>query len=377
MNIKRAKISGLNILGMATAALAAALLVACGAPGPEPPPTAIATSTTAVSPTQTHTASTITAVPTIDLSLPTQEAAPTATSTLPQAGETQTTIATATIASDNPPVSTDVIGSNVFKFILGEAVAPEGYSVQPCEWDAPVLCVLSGSEIVGQIELFMSHVETLPEFQEMLAKEGLSPGSIDHQDSGQASGIVAALRTFVEGYHKTFEEDRRLTHGDEATYKRLDTQEALIAEMRGLRYGFVVHDKKGKVLERWISFAAFDGNILYIMVPHYDPRSHMSFRTDEEVQQVEPYMRQIVAGLTLPLPIVETDVKQIVTLATVPVFRFYGNGSNPIAEVPAGQALTVTGRTPDARAWRVVCPNSLTGECWISAHPSLAKPAVP
>jgi hypothetical protein len=278
---------------------------------------------------------------------------------------------------DNPGVGTDVVGSNLFKFILGEADAPEGLTVAPCDWDAPVLCVLEGSEVVGQAELFMSHLETLPDFQKTLESEGLTAGTIDYHNSEQAPGIIAALRTFVEDYHKTFEEDRRLTYGDTATYTRLETQDARIADIPGLRYGFVVNDKESKVLERWISFATFDGSILYILTPHYDPRSHTSFRSDEEVQSFEPYMRDIAANLKLPLPVLETDVKQVVTLASVPLFRYYGNGSNPVTEVPAGETLLVTGRSPDEQAWRVTCPGDLSGECWVSVHSKLTQPVAP
>lgn len=283
----------------------------------------------------------------------------------------------ATPGDTDPGVSTDVVGSNVFKFILGAAGAPEDLAVKPCDWDAPVLCVLSGNELAGQVELFMSHLETLPEFQHLLESAGLIPGSIDYRDARQAPALAAALRTFVENYHRTFEEDRRLTYGDKATYTRLETQEVRIADVPGLRYGFVVHDSGGKVLERWISFAAFDGSILYILTPHYDPRSHMSFRSDEELQRFEPYMSEIATGLKLPLPVLETPVKQVVTLARVPLFRFYGNGSNPVAEVPAGQALLVSGRSPDDRAWRVECPGDVTGECWVSAHAKLTRPGGP
>jgi hypothetical protein len=269
------------------------------------------------------------------------------------------------------------VGSNVFKFILGEAEALGGLRVAPCDWDAPVLCVLDGSETVGQVELFMSHLETLPEFQQTLKNEGLAPGSIDYRDTAQAPAMKAALAKFVEDYHKTFEEDRRITYGDTATYARLETEEASIGDIPGLRYGFLVNDKAGKVLERWISFAAFDGEMLYILTPHYDPRSHMSFRSDEDLQSFEPYMHRIAAGLKLPLPVLETGVKQVVTLATVPLFRFYGNGSNPVAEVPAGESLEVTGRSPDERAWRVNCPGDLSGECWVSAHSKLTQPVTP
>ena len=353
-------------------AVATILLVACGAPpteqaGTSTPIAASATSTE----TSFPTAPTITTPPATSVST----AAPTVVGTQP--ARTQVPDAPATPSDADPGVGTDVVGSNVFNYILGATSAPEGLTVKPCEWKAPVLCVLSGDELTGQVELFMSHLDTLPEFQQTLVSAGLTPGSIDYRDPRQAPGLASALKTFVEDYHGTFEEDRRLTYGDKATYTRLETQEVQVAEIPGLRYGFVVHDNGGKVLERWISFAAFDGNILYILTPHYDPRSHMSFRSDEELQTFEPYMREIVTALKLPLPVLETPVQQVVTLARVPLFRFYGNGSNPVAEAPAGQTLMVSGRSPGDAAWRVECPGDVTGECWVSAHPKLTRPSVP
>lgn len=356
-------------------AVTTVLLVACGTP-----PTEQGGSSTPISaPTASETAPATTPAVTAITTTPAATQAPTAaaTASATQPARTEVPDTPATPGDADPGVGTDVVGGNVFKFILGSARAPEGLAVQPCDWDAPVLCVLSGDELAGQVELFMSHLETLPEFRQTLESAGLTPGSIDYRDPEQAPALAAALRTFVEDYHRTFEEDRRLTYNDKATYTRLETQEVRVADIPGLRYGFVVHDNGGKVLERWISFAAFDGSILYILTPHYDPRSHMSFRSDEELQRFEPYMSEIATGLKLPLPVLETPVKQVVTLARVPLFRFYGNGSNPVAEVPAGQTLLVSGRSPDDRAWRVECPGEVAGECWVSAHAKLTRAGVP
>lgn len=363
-------------------AIATVLLAACGAPANEPPATSItsATSTTTAS-SATIPALTVTATATATATniTPGQTVEPSPSATPPaEPGETRVPDATATAPGPEAGVGTDVIGSNVFKFILGAVDAPEGVSVRACDWDAPVLCVLSNEEVVGQVELYMSHLETLTDFQQTLESEELTPGSIDYRNAEQAPRIIAALRTFVEDYHKTFEEDRRLTYGEgKATYTRPETQDLRLGDIPGLRYGFVVSDNAGNLLERWISFGSFDGDVLYILSLHYDPRSHMSFRSDEELQEFEPYMREIAAGLKLPLPVLETNVKRIVTLASVPLFRFYGNGSNPVAEVPAGQTLNVTGRTPDERAWRVECPNNLSGPCWVSAHTKLTQPDMP
>ena len=367
-----------SVLTIFTAMLAL-LLVACGAPATEQP-TGTPTPATAATPTTVASSPTTEPIETAQPTATTGVAAPTATASEPSESETPAATSTATTNPGDPGepgMSIDVSPTNVFGYILGPTAAPEGWRVEACQGNGPLLCVFEGTEHVGTLELNMSHWETLPDFQAILKNQSLEPGAISYRDEEQAAKLLAALRVYVEEYHKTFEEDREIRYRGEATYKRMDMQETRIADIPGVRYGFTVEDKAGKVLERWISYAAFDGNFFYILVPNYDEGSFFSFRTDEHLQKFDPHMPKLLEGLKLPLPVLETDVKQVRTLFKLPLFRHYGVGSNPIVEVPFGETLDVTGQSADKGAWRVTCPDDLSagGECWISAHPKLTQPA--
>jgi hypothetical protein len=341
-----------------TLAAVAAILLAAGCGAPAPTPTLPApTATAEIAPTATTTApATATAEPT-----PTTGAEPTPTQS--DAGP--------------PGVDTSTATRNIFETIFMSADAPAGWSVRSCEGTGPLLCVLDGSEQVGTIELFASHIETMPEFAGVLRDAGLEPGSVDYRDPAQAARIRKAFDAFIESNLKTFEEDRSIRYGGKATFTRLPVEDIRVGDMPGVRYGFTVTDDTGKVVEKWPSHAAFDGTILYILVPHYDAGSFFSFTSPEALETFEPFVPALLEGLMLPLPVEQTEVRGVTTLARVPLFRFYGVGSNPVAEVPAGQILTVTGRAPGEGPWLVECPEGGTEECWVSANPQLTQPTAP
>jgi hypothetical protein len=256
-----------------------------------------------------------------------------------------------------PGVDTSVSTSNIFEVILGPAEAPPSWSVRPCEGNGPLLCVFDGREQVGTIEFFASHIETLPEFGGMLSAEGLVIGSIDYRDPNQAALIRKAFDPFIENNHKTFEEDRKIGYGDKATYNRLPVEDIRIGDVPGVRYGFTMTDENGKVLEQWPSYAAFDGRILYILVPHYDPDSFFSFTSLEVLEEFEPFVPALFEGLKVPLPVEQTAVKSVTTLARIP--------------------LEVTGRAPGEGPWRITCPGNDPDECWVSDNPQLTQPEIP
>ena len=305
------------------------------------------------------TVATVTALPSVQ---PTPPAAPTATVV--------------------PPAPTpDRTSDNVFATILGPAAAPPDWSVRPCEGNGPLLCILAGTEVVGHIELSIWHLETYPALQALLTQHGLTPGAIDARNPEHAPKIAAAMPGFVDQTHAVIERDRQTTYGDTRIYTRLATQTAQVGTLPGVRYGQLLTDQAGTVRERYLSFAAFDGTLLYLLVPHYDPNSYFSFRSDDDLQRVEPYLPALLAGLRLPLPVATTSVSAVVTQAglpvPVPLFRVYAVGSTPVAELPPGQTLQVTGQSPNGQWWRVVCPDDQLGECWVSADPTRTTPTTP
>ena len=335
---------------------------ACGQVAPASPTAPAAAAPTPAAVPASPTVQAVSPSPTLPAPSPTVTAAPTAIAV--------------------PPAPTpDLTSDNVFATILGPAAAPPDWRVRPCDGDGPLLCIFAGRELVGRIELSLWHLETHSDFQALLKQQGLTPGAIDYRNPEHAPKIAAAMRGFVDQYHGIFEQDRQTTYGDTRTYTRLETQPAQVGTIPGVRYGFVMTDQAGTVRERWLSFAAFDGTLLYILVPHYDPNSYFSFTSDADLQRFEPFLPHLMAGLRLPLPVQDTTVKEVVTQAGMPVpaplFRFYAVGSNPVAELPPAQTLQVTGQSPNQRWWRVVCPDDKPGECWVSADPKVTQPKTP
>jgi hypothetical protein len=346
---------------------ALALLAACAGPaadGTPTPETSLATATaTSAAPETAETA--------------TSEPEATATQAAPQPTETGTAQAANTPSPANTVPTTT--SGNVFETILGEAAAPPGWSVRPCQGDGPLLCVNSGEDAAGINELSVWHLETLPDFQRMLQEANVPAGPLDLENPEHRSAVLEALRAFVENYHRIFEEDREITYRDrlKVTYARLDTVVANVGALPGLKYGFAIIKDDGTVLERWILYSAFDGALLHTINAFYFPDTVFTFRSDEDLRTFEPYLDKIIAGLMLPLPVVETDVKQVRTLVTTPVFRYYATGSNPVVELPAGETLRVTGKSPNGQWWRVTCPQGTAGECWVKADANVSQPGTP
>jgi hypothetical protein len=286
------------------------------------------------------------------------------------------------------PTAPDPSSDNLFATILGPAEAPALWAVRPCQGDAPFLCITDGQERVGAVTLYLSHLEALEapppgappasdaSLADLLRQQGLTPGAIDPRNPEHASKIAAAMRAFVEQYHRTVERDRQAS-APGLTYTRLATEPAQIGSIPGLRYGFALTDQAGTVRERYLNYAAFDGTLLYVLVAQYDGGTESAFRSDEELRRFEPYLTKLVAGLRLPLPVETTTIKEVVTQGTVPVFRAYAMGGRPVAVLSAGQTLRVTGQSPNQRWWRVACPNDLAGDCWVSAAADMTKPKMP
>jgi hypothetical protein len=66
-------------------------------------------------------------------------------------------------------------------------------------------------------------------------------------------------------------------------------------------YGFAGVDQDGRIFERWLTYAAFDNGTLYLFGTFYTSGMSESFPSDEDLLRFEPYLRQILAGLRLPV----------------------------------------------------------------------------
>jgi hypothetical protein len=220
-------------------------------------------------------------------------------------------------------------------------------------------------------------VETLPEFQKLLADEGLSAESLDYKDPAQQAKLRRVLQAHVESYHRNFEQDRKTTYGDRMTYTRLETRDLTMGELPAVSYGFVTHMPAGTLFERWLSYAAFDGDVFYIAVAHYHPDTIFSFTSDADLQTFAPHLTAIIEGLRLPVPVLQTDVKEITALAEVPVFPVLGGNANPTGQLAQGQRAVVTGQSPNGESWRIECLENKEGNCWVPADPKQSQPSNP
>lgn len=264
---------------------------------------------------------------------------------------------------------------NIFNTILGSTSAPEGWQVQPCEGEAPWLCITNGQDFVGLVELGVYPLDTHPEFQAILADLGLEPG-VDLQP-GDARAALSAL---AENYLDVIREDREITYPDDP-FIPIGPEPVQVGQLPGVTVGFVRENSAGEVLERYLSYAAFDGHAIYWLTAPYDPANVTTFVSDEALTQFEPYLREIVAALLLPPPVVKTDVEAVsVVVGGVSLMGVYGQaplGIGVLIEASQAEPYIVTGASADGRWWRVECAEALTGVCWLPADPQRVQPALP
>ena len=265
--------------------------------------------------------------------------------------------------------------ANIFNTILGPAPAPEGWQVQPCEGEAPWLCISDGQETVGLVELAVYPLDGHTEFQAILAELGLEPGIELQPDEARA-----ALSALAESYLDIIREDRQITYPDDP-FIPIGPEPVQVGRLPGVAIGFIHENGDRQVVERYLNYTAFDGHTIYWITAPYDPANVTTFVSDEALTQLEPYLREIVAGLMLPPPVVESDVEAVnVVAGGVSLMAVYGQaplGAGVLVEASQTEPYVVTGASPDGRWWRVECPEALTGVCWLPADPQRVRPATP
>jgi len=154
----------------------------------------------------------------------------------------------------------------------------------------------------GSVELLHYPLDQRQDVQQWMVEAGLEPGQpIDPDDPEQARrarDVLQALRTDHMG---VVEEDRGLTYPEGRSFVLLEPEEVQVGRLPGLFYGFAGVDEDGQTYERWLTYAALDGQNLYILTAFYDPGDTPgSLPSDEALLTFEPYLRDIVAGLRLP-----------------------------------------------------------------------------
>jgi uncharacterized protein YraI len=69
-----------------------------------------------------------------------------------------------------------------------------------------------------------------------------------------------------------------------------------------------------------------------------------------------------------------TDVKYVLAQQDLNIYSGPGTQFSIIGTIAAGQTAQVTGVNVDGKWWRVICPDSSIGSCWVSADTSLTRP---
>jgi hypothetical protein len=191
------------------------------------------------------------------------------------------------------------VSRRIVESIEAPAPAPPGWQVTPCEGMAPMFCVES-DELVGAMELGLFPMESMTDFQATLATHGLSIETMNTESEAYASAAEPLLREFVAAHRAVLEEDRQITFGDRFRFEPLEIQMVQFGQLPGIQHGFMLVDADGQVMERVISFAAFDANYVYVLNAVYDPAAMPNFSSDEALQTLAPYLPQILARLQLP-----------------------------------------------------------------------------
>lgn len=271
-------------------------------------------------------------------------------------------------------------GDNLWAVVLDATSAPEGWTAAPCEGDGPFLCVSNGAEEAGAVQVGVYPLEALPDFQQLLQQTLTDAGAPFRQlnltDPTYMKSVLTALESFVEAYHAATANDRQGAYGSQVRYVRLNTEPLMAGPLPAVRYGFNGINPDGSVYERWVSYAAFDGDLLYVVTASFAPGAVPTFRSDTELTQFLPHLTEMVANLRLPLPVSATNVTSVRALRDLDILRAYGGeAGNPVGQVKAGDNVAVTGVSPTGRHWRIECPDPDQAACWIVATGDATDPA--
>jgi hypothetical protein len=202
-----------------------------------------------------------------------------------------------------PLINPTPVEGNIWKKILGTTLAPNGWKVNPCEGNAPLLCVSSQGEILGTVEIGVYPVNNNPDFQKNLIASGIPLGSkIDYQSPKYQNQVLTALRTWVADLDTTLAKDRQSTYSNKIVFSAYPPQQIPVGKLQGIRYGFVGLKQEGGVQEQHISHVAFDGTTLYVINAAFDPGSVTGkFEKLENLAIFQPYLDAIAANVNLPI----------------------------------------------------------------------------
>jgi hypothetical protein len=202
-----------------------------------------------------------------------------------------------------PSITPNQIEENIWKKILGEITAPNGWEVAPCPGNAPLLCVSSKGEILGTVEIGIYPVKNNPDFQKNLTVAGIPLSSnVDYQSPKYQTQVSQALRAWVANLYATLAKDRQSSYGNKIVFSAYPPQQSSVGKLQGISYGFIGLKLEGGVQEQHIGRVAFDGTKLYVINTAFDPSSVTGkFEKLENLAIFQPYLSAIAANLKLPI----------------------------------------------------------------------------
>ena len=73
-----------------------------------------------------------------------------------------------------------------------------------------------------------------------------------------------------------------------------------IGSLPGIQYGFRSIDARGTIHEQYISYMAFDGEMLYVIITAYDPQAMAgTFDALEDLLAFQPYLTAMLKELQI------------------------------------------------------------------------------
>ncbi|WP_088243137.1 hypothetical protein [Calothrix rhizosoleniae] len=210
---------------------------------------------------------------------------------------------------------------NIWSSILGKTFVPQGWQVKACTSNKSLLCVSANGKNLGKVAIEVYPLEKRPNFQKMLAKEGITPGvSLDKQDPQYQTQILNALRKWVDTEYEILSQEHQQRYGN-ATKIKLPQGDApekapqttsinfapqppevvRLGKLQGIRYGFAGLKPEGGVVEKYLQYVTFDGKAMYIIKTAFATDNIPSkFEKLENLAVFEPYLSAIVQNLQLP-----------------------------------------------------------------------------
>ena len=198
-------------------------------------------------------------------------------------GTTTSTTTTTEVAAHAPAVDWRDVDDPVD---LGD-----GWGLEPCEGDAPIVCITRGGERAGLVELLSFPVDTLPEVAEALA----------------AGDEAAALDAHAEAYLRDIGDDRRRGCPDGYRFQPGKPRHVTTADGQAITYRFSGTFADGRASEQTIQYAGIrDGSLVIINVAGYEPDSCPSSEGQElsssEVDGFAAVLDAVVRANPLPSP---------------------------------------------------------------------------